>query len=933
MFNYNNLKNKLMGAFILITIVSILLGYFCKGLEFPISVLTIVAALIIGLGTGFNITNTIITILKNAENIAQKVSSYQEKVVQNLITNLENLSKGNLDSQFVVQEPDSDTMEIYKKFNLISNSLIKCENAIKNLILDAYMLSMASIEGKLQIRADAAKHEGEYRTIIEGMNDTLNAVIIPLKVAANYIDRISKGDIPEKITDNYEGDFNEIKNNINVLIDAQNCISDVANKIARGDINVIIKERSPNDEIMRSLARMTENLNTLLDDINILTNAAIDGKLDTRGNSEKFKGTYREIIKGINDTLDAVLQPLKVAADCIDRISKGDIPSKITDTYKGDFNKLIDNLNQCIDTVNMLISDVNMLSDASIEGLLDIRADIFKHQGRFSEIIQGFNETLNTLVGHIDNMPVPTIIIDKEFNIRYLNAAASNIVGLSKQQVLGSKCYEHFKTSDCRSTKCACGRAMKEKRPVTSESNARPRGLDLELSHSGVPIRDKQGNVLGALETMTDWTDIKYAAKLSKKIADYQTVELNKITQSLNKMAEGNLSFKIEVAPADSELEEVRENFLNISHSINKCVRTLQMLIEEDGGEALKRAANRDLTVRVKSNYEGMYEVMKNNINLLLENLDQGMAQVYASSDQVANASVKIGRGSQTMAGSASEQASTVEEVSSSVLELSSMTKQNALNAKEAETLAKTTLEITFKGVGNMNRLTDAINNIKVSSDKTAKIIKTIDEIAFQTNLLALNAAVEAARAGEAGRGFAVVADEVRNLAMRSADAAKNTEKMIEESIKNADNGVNINQEVLNNLKEIHNQANRVSIVMSEINTASEQQAAGIEQINSSLDQLGHVIQADVINSQEFANSAEELSNQAKEMEILVSSFEISKLIDKFEKALVDESRYGKAKTRSMQNTREYTENPHNAKIIKPEHLLPLDNFDELQTF
>ena len=190
--------------------------------------------------------------------------------------------------------------------------------------------------------------------------------------------------------------------------------------------------------------------------------------------------------------------------------------------------------------------------------------------------------------------------------------------------------------------------------------------------------------------------------------------------------------------------------------------------------------------------------------------------------------------------------------------------------------MAESTSSSAGQGVEKMRALSDAISRIKTSSDNTAKIVKTIDEIAFQTNLLALNAAVEAARAGDAGKGFAVVAEEVRNLAMRSAEAAKNTADLIEESVKNAEAGVAINQEVLKNLEEIDAEASQVTGVMAEIAEASGQQREAITQVNQAVDQVNQVTQEAAAASEEAAASSEELLAQAEEMQKMVSSFEIT---------------------------------------------------------
>ena len=151
------------------------------------------------------------------------------------------------------------------------------------------MLSKAAVEGKLDTRADASKHQGEYRKIVEGVNDTLDAVIGPLNVAAEYVERISNGDIPEPITDNYNGDFNEIKNNLNTCIDA---------------------------------------VNNLVEDSLMLSEAGVAGRLDTRADATRHEGDFRKIVEGVNDTLDAVIGPLNVAAEYVERISHGDIPER-----------------------------------------------------------------------------------------------------------------------------------------------------------------------------------------------------------------------------------------------------------------------------------------------------------------------------------------------------------------------------------------------------------------------------------------------------------------------------------------------------------------------------------------------------------------------------------------------------------------------------
>jgi len=243
-----------------------------------------------------------------------------------------------------------------------------------------------------------------------------------------------------------------------------------------------------------------------------------------------------------------------------------------------------------------------------------------------------------------------------------------------------------------------------------------------------------------------------------------------------------------------------------------------------------------------------------------------------AGSEQVQSASAQVAQSSQQMAEGASEQASSLEEISSSLEEMSSMTRQNADNARQANSMTTEAREAAEKGGQAMSRMAEAIDKIKTSSDQTAKIVKTIDEIAFQTNLLALNAAVEAARAGDAGKGFAVVAEEVRSLAQRSAEAAKNTASLIEEAQQNASAGVSVSAEVADFLKQISSSVEKASQLVGEVSAASNEQAQGVEQINTAVAQMDKVTQANAANAEESASASEELSAQAREMNDMVNS-------------------------------------------------------------
>ena len=287
-------------------------------------------------------------------------------------------------------------------------SLTAMMESIAVLVADANMLCKAAVEGKLATRADASKHQGDFRKVVQGVDDCLDAVIGPLNVAAKYVDQISKGDIPAKITDTYNGDFNTIKNNLNACIDGLGGLAEANEVLQRMSVNDctiavegsyqgifaevakatnLVQERikttvkvleslaigdySKNLEALKSIGRRSENdalvpaaigtmvsIDSLVADAEMLSKAAIEGQLSTRADASKHQGKYREVIQGVNDTLDAVVAPVQEAGTVLQQIAQGDLTARVTGEYKGDHASIKNDINKMAGTLSSSMSQI-----------------------------------------------------------------------------------------------------------------------------------------------------------------------------------------------------------------------------------------------------------------------------------------------------------------------------------------------------------------------------------------------------------------------------------------------------------------------------------------------------------------------------------------------------------------------------------------------
>ena len=242
----------------------------------------------------------------------------------------------------------------------------------------------------------------------------------------------------------------------------------------------------------------------------------------------------------------------------------------------------------------------------------------------------------------------------------------------------------------------------------------------------------------------------------------------------------------------------------------------------------------------------------------------RSIAGLNMASDQVAEAADQVASSSQSLAEGASQQAASLEETAASLEQMASQTKANADSANQADALTDQVILVLDTTGQDMTEMSSSMTQIAESGNEINKIIKSIDEIAFQTNLLALNAAVEAARAGEAGAGFAVVADEVRNLAMRAAEAAKNTQILVESTVHRIETGSQLVDKSRTGFSEVDEANRKVDTLIKEISTASAEQASGMDQLNHAINEMDAVVQKTAASAEEGASASQELKNQAE---------------------------------------------------------------------
>ncbi|MFX4263588.1 methyl-accepting chemotaxis protein, partial [Pelotomaculum propionicicum] len=540
---------------------------------------------------------------------------------------------------------------------------------------------------------------------------------------------------------------------------------------------------------------------------------------------------WRKILRGVNAAMDGVIGPLNVAAEYVDRIARGDIPPKITEEYKGDFNEIKNNLNSCIDAISGLLNEAENLIQSVTEGNLDARGNAAGFAGDWGKLVNNMNGLIEAVANPIyELMSIFRRMADNDYS-----------QSMVKEY---SGAWDDLKNA----TNNVRARIL---RVVEIVSNVSEGNLaDLEVLKK-IGRRSDNDELVPALIKMTE--------------------AIQSLVNDANMLAgaavAGNLGTRADAGRHSGSFRQVIEG---VNNTLDAMVRPIG-----EATECLKEMAGGNLDVAVKGEYQGEHAIIKDALNGTIDSINEILSQVFISIDQMAVGSRQVSDSSQSLSQGAAESASTMEQITSSMHEMNAQTKQNAENAAQANNLADQARGNAERGNERMTQMVSAMVDINESAANISKIIKAIDEIAFQTNLLALNAAVEAARAGKHGKGFTVVAEEVRNLAQRSAKAAKETAEMIEGSIQKTEVGTKIAEETSSALEEIVSGATKVTDLISDIAAASREQAHGIGQINEGLSQVDQITQQNSAGSQELAAASEEMMSQVEMVKQMLGKFKL----------------------------------------------------------
>ncbi|OPY36506.1 MAG: Sensory rhodopsin I transducer [Methanoregula sp. PtaU1.Bin051] len=479
-----------------------------------------------------------------------------------------------------------------------------------------------------------------------------------------------------------------------------------------------------------------------------------------------------------------------------------------------------------VGTLRNFNGEMNAVSAAAVEGRLTFRGDEKKFKGDYASMIKGINETINALVGHLDAIPVPAFIVDKEFTILYINHAAAAMAGKAPDELVGSKCYDQFKTKQCQTAECASGRCMKSGSPVSAETQAMPKDRQYDISYTGVPIKDLKGTVIGSMEFFSDLTEIREAGrKAQKKVAE----ALAFISEQLNAVSGGTERATASIEEVSAGAAQVAKNTGSVSNNTEKATQGVQQVLKamEDMGAAVEEVTSN--MEKVSDEAKQANEASKSGAELA-DGVEKGMAEISISTGSVYDIVKEI-----------EKQMADITDIVVLIRNLANQTNLLALNAA---------IEAARAG--------DAGRGFAV--------------VASEVKSLA-----EESRAS---------AEKIEHMIADLNMATKNAAAATESSKEQVNKGAQMSRQALEAFQTIRDAVAKVSAAASEVAAAAEEQAATTEEITASIHQVDTLIADTAKEATDAAAASEESSAAIDQITKIVA--QVNEIVENVKKEIRD---------------------------------------------
>ncbi|MDR2940589.1 MAG: methyl-accepting chemotaxis protein [Clostridiales bacterium] len=530
----------------------------------------------------------------------------------------------------------------------------------------------------------------------------------------------------------------------------------------------------------------------------------------------------------------AILRPVKRLVSLVSDVSRGELNNnKYSEVESSDeIGGLTKDVYKLVDVIKSMINELSQLNkEIEVNGDFDFRIDSGKYSGAFNEMINGVNGVLDGQLRDTKSILYALSEIgDGNFYVKTEKLPGKKIVFYQSVEALASKLKEIHLDIENLAKGAADG------------------NLDVKVDPSKF-----QGGWAQLLESLNLFVDA-VARPLSE------------IEISLGEMKQGNFESKMK--------GNYKGAFDSVKQAVNLTEDITLSYIKEIT-QILEAISEGDLTVSIAHEYIGSYSPIKEALITILNSLNKSMNKIDEASEKVLGGAGQINYSSMRLADGSTNQAASIEELTASIEAINQKTRLNSENATNADKLARQSTLHAQSGNDAMQSMVSSMDSIKQSSEQISKITRTIEDIAFQTNLLALNAAVEAARAGEHGKGFSVVAEEVRNLALKSQQSAHDITSIISDSNEKVNDGMNAATEAASSLETIVDDVQQISGIISEIANMSYEQAESISYLNTGASEISKVVMENSAATQECASASQELNSQADMLKQLVAFFKL----------------------------------------------------------